>query len=110
MAKANNLSFELIKYKTEEGEDGETGDGEKPLIRTDLELLNLKKEQEKKSSQKSVTTPIELPDRIINDDKEGGNKLAVVLRMQLGVSSYATMALREFMRIDTSRYRDGLCK
>lgn len=110
MAKANNLSFELIKYKTEKGEDGETGDGEKPLIRTDLELLNLKKEQEKKSSQKSVTTPIELPDRIINDDKEGGNKLAVVLRMQLGVSSYATMALREFMRIDTSRYRDGLCK
>lgn len=80
------------------------------MIRTDLELLNLKKEQEKKSSQKSVTTPIELPDRIINDDKEGGNKLAVVLRMQLGVSSYATMALREFMRIDTSRYRDGLCK
>ena len=28
MAKANNLSFELIKYKTEKGEDGETGDGE----------------------------------------------------------------------------------
>ena len=47
MAKANNLSFELIKYKTEKGEDGETGDGEKPLIRTDLELLNLKKNKKR---------------------------------------------------------------
>lgn len=107
MAKANNLSFELIKYNNDED-----GDGEKPLIRTDLELLQLKKEQEKKISNE-VDTPVELPDRIIKTnttDKESANKLAVVLRMQLGVSSYATMALREFMRIDTSRYRDGLCK
>ena len=54
MAKANNLSFELIKYKTEKGEDGETGDGEKPLIRTDLELLNLKKNK-KRNHRKNLS-------------------------------------------------------
>lgn len=87
MAQANNLSYEIVKYS----------DDEKPLIRTDLELLQIKQE-----------TNEDAPRLIPNE--EGGDKFAVVLKMQLGVSSYATMALREFMRIDTSRYREGLCK
>ncbi|RCK66881.1 Multisubstrate pseudouridine synthase 7 [Candida viswanathii] len=87
MAQAKNLSYDIVKYS----------DDEKPLIRTDLELLQIKQE-----------TNEDVPRLIPNE--EGGDKLAVVLQMQLGVSSYATMALREFMRIDTSRYREGLCK
>lgn len=87
MAQANDLSYSIIKYS----------DDEKPLIRTDLELLQIKNE-----------TNEDAPRLIENED--GGDKFAVVLKMQLGVSSYATMALREFMRIDTSKYREGLCK
>ncbi|KAL6449863.1 PUS7 Multisubstrate pseudouridine synthase 7 [Candida maltosa Xu316] len=88
MAKAENLSYELIGYS----------DDEKPLIRTDLEILELKKQQ-----------PSEEPNRIVEND-ENGDKLAVLIKMQLGTSTYATMALREFMRLDTSCYREGLCK
>ncbi|CAI5758724.1 unnamed protein product [Candida verbasci] len=83
VTKPENLRYEIVKYSDEE-------DGNKPIVRTDLELLEHKKETG------------ETLDRIIKDDD--GNKVAVILTMQLGISSYATMCLREFMKIDTSRY------
>jgi tRNA pseudouridine13 synthase len=65
------------------------------LLYTDLELLNLKRQG----------TVIE--DRIL-EDTHNGDKLAVIVKFQLDVSSYATMLLREVMRMDTGRHGD-LC-
>ncbi|KAK6458577.1 pseudouridine synthase [Scheffersomyces xylosifermentans] len=87
MAKPENMSYELINYK----------DNNVPLVRTDLEVLRLKKE-----GQENV-------DRIIRVDDDA-DKTAVVLKMQLGVSSYATMALREFMKADTARWSENMVK
>jgi tRNA pseudouridine13 synthase len=60
------------------------------MVKTDLDLLkgNLTEE-----------------DRIV---KEGeGSRTAVILKLQLASSQYATMALREVMKIDTTRRGDG---
>jgi tRNA pseudouridine13 synthase len=81
MSKPTNLSYETVKYKTEGV----------PLVRNDLDFLKAKKAGE------TVT-------QIIDPQEPDADKLAVILRMQLGVSSYATMALREFMKTDTSRF------
>ncbi|RLV91459.1 Multisubstrate pseudouridine synthase 7 [Spathaspora sp. JA1] len=85
LARAENLTYELVQYNS----------NEVPIVRTDHEILQLKKQGEVE------------PKRIVESE---GDKLAVVLKMQLGVSSYATMALREFMRIDTSRMSDSMYK
>lgn len=75
MGKPENLSYEIVKYNDDDA-----------VVRTDLELLRAQPE---------------ILSRVINNEE--GTRTAVVLRMQLGVSSYATMALREFMKVDTSR-------
>ena len=75
------LSYEIVKYK----EDTDA------LIRTDLELLR----------EKEATGTV--LDRVVKSEDPEANKTAVILQMRLGVSSYATMALREFMKADTSR-------
>ncbi|ODV82438.1 tRNA pseudouridine synthase D [Suhomyces tanzawaensis NRRL Y-17324] len=85
MSKPEHLSYELVRY---------SGD-EVPLVRTDMEILKQKKEG------------VEAPGRIINTSPDG-EKLAIVLSMQLGVSSYATMALREFMKADTARFSQAM--
>lgn len=79
MGRPTDLSYEVVKYN----EPTDT------ILRTDLELMQAKKEGQ------------ELP-RVIQGG-EDATRTSVVLRMKLGVSSYATMALREFMRADTSR-------
>ncbi|CAN3373639.1 hypothetical protein DIURU_005444 [Diutina rugosa] len=76
MVKPKNMSYNIVKYK----------DNTTPLVKTDLELL---REGDVNAS------------RVIESE---GDKTAVVLKMSLGVSTYATMALREFMKIDTSRF------
>lgn len=81
MGKPEGLSYEIIKYK----EDTDA------LIRTDLELLEAK-------DASGATL-----DRVVRSTDPEATKTAVILQMRLGVSSYATMALREFMKADTSR-------
>ncbi|KAI5950591.1 PUS7 [Candida margitis] len=97
LSKPKDLSYEIIEYKV----DG------KPLVRTDLELLEMNKEAANDETEKEKESS--LTNRIIKYDEDAVDsstepKFAVVLKMKLDVSSYATMALREFMRIDTSRY------
>lgn len=83
MGKPTNLSYKIVKYD----------DPHEPMVRTDLELTRLKKE-----GQNNVAREI---------DHQEGERTGVVLTMQLPVSSYATMALREFMKADTSRFSDA---
>lgn len=87
MTRPENLTYKIVKYS----------DNSVPLVRTDLEILRLKKEG------KDV-------ERIIKVEGDEATKTAVVLTMQLGVSSYATMAMREFMKADTSRWSENMMK
>lgn len=83
MGKATHLSYRIIKHK-------DTND---PILRTDLELLHAKKEKDEEL------------DKIIDySGSEEATQTGIVLQMRLGVSCYATMALREFMKADTSRF------
>ncbi|KAF3993718.1 hypothetical protein FT663_01131 [Candidozyma haemuli var. vulneris] len=83
MGKASQLSYKIVKHK----------DTQDPILRTDLEILRAKKEND---------TAL---DRIIDySDSEEATQTGIVLQMRLGVSCYATMALREFMKADTSRF------
>lgn len=60
------------------------------LVYTDLELLEKKKHGHPDIAQ------------IIKD--KGGDRVAVIIKLQLDSSAYATMALREVMKADTSRH------
>lgn len=92
MGKPTNLSYDIVNYS----------DSSETLVRTDLDILRIKKEAEEKGE------PVADIDRIMRPSDPNCDKKAVVLKMQLGVSSYATMALREFMKADTSRLSDNL--
>lgn len=81
MSKPENLSYDIVKYK-QEGV---------PMVKTDLEVL-----QEKKAGKEVVS-------RIIDPQEDDADKIAIVLKMQLGVSSYATMAMREFMKVSEKK-------
>lgn len=87
MGKPKNLSYKIVNYK----------DDSAPLLRTDLEILRSKNEAKEKGEEATA-----IP-RIIECSDSDADKKAVILTMQLGTSSYATMALREFMKADTAR-------
>ncbi|GMM30515.1 pseudouridine synthase [Martiniozyma asiatica (nom. inval.)] len=80
VAKMDNLEYWFRKYN----------DGTEELVRTDLQLLEASKKGEKLER--------------VTDGVPNGKKTAVVLKMQLGTSTYATMALREILQGDTSRF------
>ncbi|GAV54985.1 hypothetical protein ZYGR_0AS03080 [Zygosaccharomyces rouxii] len=71
------------------------------LINTDLEILH--NQRAKDNCQKYMKEKL---DRFTPD--KGGEYTAVVLKFQLGVSAYATMVLRELMKVESSR-RGDMC-
>jgi tRNA pseudouridine13 synthase len=78
---APGMSWEVKPYKAENEQ----------LVETDLERMN-----KTTSEVNNGFPPIEKPTVPVPGDEEG--KIALVLRMQLGSSQYATMALRELMK------------
>jgi len=77
------MSFEVKRYSKEDEQ----------LVETDLERLM---KQRKDAAKGSTVAGAEDVDVIMGEQKE--EKVAVVLRMQLGSSTYATVALRELMK------------
>ncbi|CDK25679.1 unnamed protein product [Kuraishia capsulata CBS 1993] len=90
MGRALNLEYFVRKYN----------DPNEPLVRTDLEILRLKQEAELEGKTGEISQ--------ILDGVPDGASTAVIIKMQLGVSAYATMALREVLRQDTSRRGDQM--
>ncbi|KAK9236919.1 pseudouridine synthase [Lipomyces kononenkoae] len=65
------------------------------MVRTDLDTLRAREE-----------TGVE-PSRVLcQEEIPAGDRLAVVLKLRMGPSQYATMALREVMKMETSRRGD----
>ncbi|QLL30957.1 hypothetical protein HG536_0A07720 [Torulaspora globosa] len=89
--KPTDLEYKIVKYS----EDTQQ------LLNTDLEILNNQKGKE--NGQKFMKDKL---DRFVPE--KGGSKNAVILKFQLGVSAYATMALRELMKLESSR-RGDMC-
>lgn len=80
ISKPNAVEWWIRKYEA----------SDEQMVKTDLELLNEKLKEE---------------DRIITEGE--GSKTALILKLQLSTSQYATMALREVMKVDTTRRGDG---
>lgn len=89
--KPTDLEFKIAKYS----EDTQQ------LVNTDLEILN--NQRGKDNGQKYMKDKL---DRFVPE--KGGVKTAVILKFRLGVSAYATMALRELMKLESSR-RGDMC-
>ena len=80
IAKVSSLTFAIRKYDTFTDE----------LVRTDLELLELKKAAQLKGEpEKNISR--------IHAGSPNGVKEALIVKMQLPSSTYATMALRELI-------------
>jgi tRNA pseudouridine13 synthase len=80
IAKPKNLEYHIRHYN----------EPTQQLVYTDLDLLKMKKAGE---SQVGQILP-----------EVGGERVAIILKLQLDTSAYATMALREVMKADTSRH------
>lgn len=89
--KPTDLDYEIVSYS----------EPTQQLVNTDLEMLNNKRGKE--NGQKYMKDKLE---RVIRD--KGGDKKAVIIKFKLGVSAYATMALRELMKMESSR-RGDMC-
>lgn len=82
------------------------------LSRPDVVEWSIRKYED--DTEQMVKTDLDLLQEGLGEDKrivEGaneGSKIAVLLKIQLGTAQYATMALREVMKLDTKRRGDGL--
>lgn len=74
-------------------------DDTEQMVRTDLDLL-----QGGLPETDRIIKQTEFTKEAENEEK----KIAVLLKIQLGTAQYATMALREVMKLDTKRRGDGL--
>ncbi|GME86391.1 unnamed protein product [Ambrosiozyma monospora] len=89
VARLENLEYYIRKYENVN----------EPLVRPEFELLQFKKRLIKRGEDLSSV-------KQILDGTPNGSKTAVIIKMQLQPSTYATMALRELIVGDTSRYGD----
>ncbi|KAL6944949.1 hypothetical protein ACO0QE_002391 [Hanseniaspora vineae] len=94
ICKPKDVSYKILKY---------SGDDE-TLLNTDLEILTNTGAQ--KNSQPFDQNKLT---RYATPDQGSGDKTAVVLCFKLTTSSYATMLLRELMKVETSR-RGDMCE
>lgn len=91
---AGDITYEIRTYEDENQQ----------FIQTDLDRLSQGKpyqeQRARTSDQENLTGPAQEPP-IENGEKPKveGSKIATVLKMQLGASQYATMALRELMKL-----------
>ena len=91
VSKPTELSYEIVNYK----------EPLQPLARSDLEILHLKNELKNDDNKNPEVS------RVIHHNEDDSEKKAVILKMHLHIGSYATMALREFMKADTARFSDS---
>lgn len=115
LGRASNLEYHIRKYDS----------NEQTLVKTDLDIVKLKQDFQKLKvdellKDKELLSEKEIEDKIeeimnstdfpefpkIEKGDENGSKTAVIVKMRLGVSAYATMLLRELMKKDTSRRGD----
>lgn len=89
--KPASLDYRILHYSTPTQQ----------LINTDLEILH--NQRAKDNCQKYMKEKL---DRFTLD--KGGEHTAIILKFQLGVSAYATMVLRELMKVESSR-RGDMC-
>lgn len=90
---AGDISYEIRTYEDENQQ----------FIQTDVDRMSQGKpclEQRAQSSdQANLTGPAKELIKNGEETKVEGSKIAIVLKMQLGASQYATMALRELMKL-----------
>ncbi|CEP60129.1 pseudouridine synthase PUS7 LALA0_S01e03686g [Lachancea lanzarotensis] len=89
--KPTNLEYKILHYSSPTQQ----------LVNTDLEILNNQKGKE--NHQRYMKDKL---NRFPED--KGGDSIAVILTFKLGVSAYATMLLRELMKVESSR-RGDMC-
>lgn len=90
---AGDITYEIRTYEDENQQ----------FIQTDLDRLSQGKpyqdQRAQKSDQANSSSPAREPIENDGETKVEGSKIAIVLKMQLGASQYATMALRELMKL-----------
>lgn len=88
-----DITYEIRTYEDENQQ----------FIQTDLDQLSQGKPYQEQrvqtSNQANATGPLQEPTENGEAAKVEGSKIAIVLKMQLGASQYATMALRELMKL-----------
>ncbi|CAG98300.1 pseudouridine synthase PUS7 [Kluyveromyces lactis] len=89
--KPTDIEYQVVSYENPTDQ----------LINTDLEILNANRGKD--NGQKYIKSKLERYMKV-----KDGNKKAVIIKFKLGVSAYATMVLRELMKVETSR-RGDMC-
>ncbi|SGZ40695.1 related to Multisubstrate pseudouridine synthase 7 [Hanseniaspora guilliermondii] len=98
LGKPKNMNFKIINYMNDNDD----------ILNSDLEILN--SNNAKNNGRNCLEN--KLGKYAISDEKSSvyasaeDHKVAVILEFELGTSSYATMLLRELLKVETSRNGD----